>query len=415
LGGVVHRLFRIAILLVISTAVLAQTPLRDRDPDLAGAKRVLAELEQANFHYGSLYLLSRLRISDAGYSESFYLPADEQSGGGVSLNVEAPQRLYYRPHKKVVFSGEVVPGYSFVRSDESNGQFNYLARGDAHLLFNHLYIDAYTTRASQLRTYAADVNRLVTTDDRETGVTGEAKYSSRTSSLFAFRYRDTEHPLNKINPDPDERRIDRLNRIERNGRVSVHHKTFPITSTMIAAELSSYTFDVDRRRDSTRRWVGLGLSRDSGRMSMRLEAGPAALDFEAPGQRDFSGVIVVFDATRGAGRWLYGFHADRDLGFSVLPDSNFYVAHRARVNAAYSATRRLTLRAQSTFERDEFEAATADATARRDTISYTSLGFLYTIRRVQLGTDVGWLSRTSSSSDAGDEGIRWTLLLSFTP
>lgn len=414
-GQLVKQLIRIAVFALLPVVAFAQSEgLRDRDPDLEGAKKVAAEVQRANFHYGPFYLWSRLRISDAGFSESFYLPTGDH-GGGVSLTVEAPQRIYFVPHKKTVFSAEIIPGYSFIRSEDKNGQFNYLTRADAHFLFNHLYLDAYASRASQMRSYSADVNRLVTVADKEAGVTGELKYSSRTSTFFAARFREAEHPEDKINPDPEDRPVALLDRQEKNGRVAFHHKTFPLTSLMAAAEISKYEFDFTEHKDSTRRYVGAGALRSSGRMAIRLEGGPVQLDFDDPTQEDYEGLTGTFGVSRSAGRWIYGFNADRDLGFSILAGGNYYVANRARVNATYSATRRLTLRGQTTVERDVFEQRDPEGNQRRDTIHFSTLGFLYTIRRVQLGTDVGWLNRTSSFEGDEDEGIRWTLLLSFTP
>ena len=92
------RLLTFAITIGISVAASAQQTqtLRDRDPDLSAAKKVAADLQQANFHNGPWYLLSRFRIADAGYSEGAYVPTGD-SEGGLSLKVEAPQRLYFVP------------------------------------------------------------------------------------------------------------------------------------------------------------------------------------------------------------------------------------------------------------------------------------------------------------------------------
>ena len=106
MGGASQRIIAAIITAAIPVIISAQTSsqtLRDRDPDLAGAKKVAAELQEANFHSGPFYLRSRLRLADAGYTESAYIPTGEQSGG-LSLTIEAPQRLYYVPHKKTVFT-----------------------------------------------------------------------------------------------------------------------------------------------------------------------------------------------------------------------------------------------------------------------------------------------------------------------
>jgi hypothetical protein len=128
--------------------------LRDRDPDLDATKKVAADLQQANFHSGTWYLLSRIRISDAGFTEGAYVPAGDASGG-LSLKIETPQRLYFVPRKKTVYSLEVVPAYNVFQEGANQNQFDYLVRGDAQFLWNHLYLDLYGSRADQLRAHVA--------------------------------------------------------------------------------------------------------------------------------------------------------------------------------------------------------------------------------------------------------------------
>ena len=79
---------------------------------------------------------------------------------------------------------------------------------------------------------------------REVGVAGEVKYSSRTSAIFNVRFRDTEYPEDRFQPDPqqDHVAIEVLDRREKNARVAFHHKTFPRTSLFVAAEGSDYDF-----------------------------------------------------------------------------------------------------------------------------------------------------------------------------
>ncbi|HEY0160265.1 MAG TPA: hypothetical protein VGF28_23470 [Thermoanaerobaculia bacterium] len=391
-------------------AAQSSRTLRDRDPDLTAAKRLAGELQEATFHSGPWYLLSRLRIADAGYTESAYLPAND-SGGGVSLTIEAPQRLYFVPHKKVVLSAEVTPGYNIISQGEETNRLDYLARADMHLLFNHLYVDVYTLRADQLRGYI-EVNELARTRDSETGAAGEFKYSSRTSAQFAFRYREQKYPDHQFGED--ETPLGLLDRDERNGRLSLMHKTFPLTSLFVSTEASSYGFDNATYKDSKRRYFGTGFQYDSGRTRLRVEAGPATLDFDDPTQHDFSGAVATAGWTRLNGRWTYTAAAARDVGFSIVLDNNFYIADSARVAVDYSATRRLNVRAGLVGERHTYDVP-VNGQERRDQVSFSSVGFQYQLRKIRFGTDVGWYTRESTLGGDTDAGIRYVLHLSFVP
>jgi len=407
----------IAIAFGMSFAAFAQQTqtLRDRDPDLAAAKKVTADLQQANFHSGPFYLWSRIRISDAGYSESSYIPTGE-TDGGLSLTVEAPQRLYFVPRKKAVYSLEVVPGYSFFQEGAGGNQFNYLVRGDAHYLLNHLYLDFYASRADQLRSHVADINRLATVQEDEVGVGGEAKYSSRTSALFNVRFRNSEYPEDRYQPDPQEAHfaIQVLDRREKNARVSLHHKTFPRTSLFVAAEGSDYDFPNKESLASRRTYVGGGFLFEGGRTVLRAEAGPMKLDFDDVTMMDYDGLTASVDLTRSAGRFTYRLGAARDLGFSIFRDNAYYIATSGNLGVDYVANRRLTLNARTAYEQDEFETP-FEGQMRTDDISYSSIGFTYAIRRARLGMDVGWYERDSTAFGDTDEGIRYVLRVSLVP
>ena len=389
--------------------------LRDRDPDLAAAKKLWGDLQQANFHAGPFYWMSRLRISDAGYTETGYLPTGDASGG-LSLTVEAPNRFYFVPRKKVIFTLDANPSYSFFSEGERNRQFNYALRGDMHLLLNHLYLDVYAARADQLRAHVADINRLATAQEDEAGVAGEFKYSSRTSALFTLRFRDTRYPEDRFQPDPEPNRIavQVLDREERNARVAFNHKTFPRTALFVAGERSEYDFPNHEAYRSNRTYGGAGFAFDTGRTRVRLEAGPTRLQFDDPVQPDYQGLTGQLSATRANGRWTYYLNAGRDLGFSIFLNNPYYVATSAGVGADLVATRRLTLHARSAYERDEYDQPVLGQ-VRTDDISFTSVGFTYGIRRARLGADVGWYERDTTAFGDVDSGIRYVLRLSFTP
>ncbi len=411
------RLLFTAFLICVPLLARAQQDqrLRDRDPDLAASKKLWGDLQQANFHNGPWYWSSRLRLSDAGYTETGYVPTGD-SAGGLSLSVEAPNRFYFVPRKKVIFTADLVPGYSFFREGGRDRQFNYLVRGDMHLLLNHLYLDVYGSRANQLRAHVADINRLATTREDEAGVAGEVKYSSRTSALFTLRLRDTSYPKDRFQPDPEGHRIaiEVLDRKEKNARLALHHKTFPHTALFVAGERSEYTFPNHAAYRSDRTYTGAGFAYDGGRTQIRLEGGPTKLRFDDSAQPDFSGITAQLAASRSNGRWTYTFGAERDLGFSIFLNNPYFIATSGAVGLDYTATRRLTLHGRSVYERDEFEQPVLGF-LRTDDISFTSVGFTYGVRRAKFGADVGWYERDTTAWGDTDSGIRYGLRLSFTP
>jgi len=418
-GGAVNRVILTAITLLISFSAFAQstTGLRDRDRDLEGAKKVVGEIQKANIHSGRFYMFSRIRLSDAGFSEDVYLPTGDVRGG-VNLRVEAPNRLYFVPHRKVVFSVDATPAYSFLGARRSttgvrskSGQFDYALRGDAHFLFNHLYLDLYGMQNDQLRAQVADINRLATNRENEVGIGGEMKYSSRTSAFFTARFRDLSFPSGRV--QPTDVPVNLLDRTEKNGRVSLHHKTFPLTELFVAAEGSKYEFDRATYKNSTRRYYGGGFLRSAGRTTLRVEAGNARLDFEDPSQRNFSGLTAEAVLSRATGRWTTTLGANRDLGFSIMEANNYYISSAAHLALTYVATHKLTLRGGVAGERDDYDVP-VNGVRRRDTLTFSSVGFIYTFTRLSAGLDLGWFTRESNFTE-DDSGIRWVLHLSFTP
>jgi hypothetical protein len=197
---------------------------------------------------------------------------------------------------------------------------------------------------------------------------------SRTSAQFTGRYRKEEYPDHQFGED--ETPLGLLDRDERNGRVSFIHKTFPLTALFVSAEASNYGFRNATYKDSRRRWVGAGFQYDSGRSRIRLEAGPATLDFDDPTQHDFSGAIGTLRMTRLNGRWTYAAGATRDVGFTIVLNNNYYVADSVTAGVDYAATRRLSLRANVRWLRPSRRAispARTSACGSSGTIAFCTL------------------------------------------
>jgi len=389
------------------------TGIRDRDRALAGARELQNEMQKSNFHNGPWYLSTRLQLSDIGFEDEFFVPTSDH-GAGLAFSVGMPTRLYYVPHKKVVFSGSFLPGYSFFnpKSSKDRGQFDYMARGGVSFLFNHLFLDFYGQRSDQLRPRIGDVNALATIKSDEVGMSGELKWSSRTSLLFSNRFFDTSYPQDRYQPKLLPLVI--LDRDERISRLQIVHKTFPRTSLALAAEDGSFDFNYATYKTGRRHYIAPGFIYDAGRFSMKAEAGPSKLDFRDPLEHDFSGVIGQLTMGSRAGRWGVSAGVERDTEFAIFLDNNYYIQDRAAAIVEYGATRRLKLRTSSNLERDTYETR-VNGILRQDDLSFTTAGFRYSWRRLNGGIDVGYYQRESNFDAAEEHGIRYILHLSFTP
>ena len=106
--------------------------------------------------------------------------------------------------------------------------------------------------------------------------------------------------------------------------------------------------------------------------------------------------------------------AARDIGFSIFAFNDYFIATTGNAGVDYVATRRLTLRTGIAAERDDYDVAVL-GNDRRDTMSFTSVGFTYVIGRFATGLDVGYFERDSTFGGDEDSGIRFLIHLSFNP
>ena len=405
--------------LLVSTHLFAQEGLRDRDPTLSASQRISADLRRARFRSGPFYLLSSIQLSDIGYDSQFFVPTSDQSSR-ISFGLSAPQRLYYVPTKKTIFSVDATPQYTFFTSTtniHARNQFGYLTRGDAQFLLNHLYLDFYVSRSDALVAYTGEINRIVTRKQDAAGIAGELKYSSRTSLVFKGAYGGSKFPSQRL--QPTDVQIDLLARKEQTYRATLVHKTFPLTALHAVAERSNYTFPFAAFKDSHRFFYGAGLAFDNGRTGFRAEMGPGKLEFRDPSQKNFSGLLGSADIRRRGALWTFSAGVNRDIDFSLLTPNNYYVLDRATALAEYAATRRLTIRFSDTAGIDRYDIATVPSggifVRRRDTLNFAAVGWLYSLGRVRGGFDIGYFKRTSNAEIPTEDGIRGILHLSFSP
>ncbi len=410
------RLLIVAIgLCALTHGVFAQNGLRDRERAFSASKNIAEDLRKAHFHHGPFYLLSTFQLSDIGYDSSFYVPtADHQSG--FRFGVQAPTRLYVVPNKKNIYSVDFRPEVSFFNHGRKT-VFGYQARADAQYLLNHFYLDVYAQRSDQLRADVSEIARLLTERAGSYGVSGELKYSSRTSATFNAATLRQSHPLDKIQPDGVP--VQLLDRNGHNYRIALNHKTFPLTSLFLTGELSDYSFTDAVFKNSRRTFAGAGFVNDSGRAVTRFEAGAGQLNFFRPGQHDFSGALGNLTSNKKFGTSTTGsLSASRDVEFSLFIFNNYYIADRFNATLQWNATRRLTLTVQDSIGRDLYDTPVNGPHGflkRRDNFSFPSIGFTYGFARLRAGADIGYVRRTSNFDVNLDHGIRLLFRLSFTP
>jgi len=420
MGGYVEqgkRLFIVALALcALAGTALAQNGLRDRERSFSASKDIANDLRKAHFHHGPFYLLSTFQLSDIGYDSSFYVPtADRQSG--FRFGIQAPTRLYIVPYKKTIYSIDVRPEWSFFKRGGKRDVFGYKARADAQYLLNHLYLDVYAENSDQLRADVSEIARLLTERAASYGVSGELKYSSRTSMTFNAATLRHTYPSTSIQPEGIP--VELLNRNGHNYRLAINHKTFPLTSLFFTGEFSDYSFSDAVFKNGKRSFVGAGFVNDSGRTVTRVEAGAGKMDFFRPGQHDFQGALGNISSTKKFGRSTTGtLAASRDLDFSIFVFNNYYIADRFSASLSWDATRRLTLVLQGAIGRDLYETPVLGPHGflkRRDVFSFPSIGFTYGFARLRGGLDIGYVNRTSNFDVNLDHGIRLLFRLSFTP
>lgn len=413
------RIITVAFVIAIVPADMhAQEGLRDRDRTFEASRKIATDLQRARFHYGPFYVLSNLELSDIGYNQTLLSPTTS-SDGAISLGIRAPQRLYFVPTKKQIYSFELTPQYAFATDKLSNGQAGYLGRADAQYLLNHLYLDVYGLRADEARSATSEINRLVTVRENTVGVAGEFRYSSRTSASFSAASRKFEYPTDRLQPERIP--VSLLDRREHGYRVSLQHKTFPLTSLLVTGEYGSYSFDRATYKNAHRTYAGAGAVRDSGRATLRVEAGLAKLHFLDPQSPDFRGVVGNLQGTyQLTGRSQATAELLRDTDFSIFADrNNFYVSDRAAVAVTYIATKRLSLNASTSVTRNRYPVPSVDRYGvlhrRQDTAIFPAVGWLYTRRRITGGFDIGYYKRVSNFDVDESDGIRLILHLSLTP
>lgn len=421
------RLTIAAACIAIGSTLFAQTT-RSRDRTFEASETLAADLRRARIHTGPFYLLSYLQFSDLGYESQFFFPTSQQ-GSGLSLAVAAPQKLYFVPARKTIYALTFTPEYAFFTKGSGNG-WGYLARGDAHYLFNHLYINPYVLQSNKLQALSGEINRVVTQRSETAGVGGEFRYSSRTHVFYSFSGQRYTYPASRYQPTLTGAGVDiggfvvpieELDRRERNARLSILHHTFPVTSLTLAGEWNHYQFPNAVERTSTRHYVAPGFIFDNGRTQLKGEAGPAVLHFETPGASDFRGVTGNLNYSHRLGtKMTLTAAAERDADFSIAPTERYYVADRGNIGLERQASRRLTLRFFSSVGRDLYPALTfnplnATFARRNDEFSYTGIGWRYTMRHARGGFDIGYYQRKSNFGIDEQSGIRLAIALSLSP
>ena len=109
------------------------------------------------------------------------------------------------------------------------------------------------------------------------------------------------------------------------------HKTFPLTSLFVAAEGSDYGFREQRTRTAGAPTSAAAFLYNGGRTQVRAEAGPVKLDFDDPCETRLQRPDrAALDVTRNSGRCTYHAGGDRDLGFAIFRDNNYFISDVGR-------------------------------------------------------------------------------------
>lgn len=383
---------------------------RDRERRLEAARALEAEIRQANFHRGQFYLLSRLQLADIGIEQQFFTPTT--NSGSVSLGLSAPQKLFYVPTKKFILSAEVTPSYAYVARGR-DAQWGLRARADAHFLLNHLYLDFYGSDANELVADTGEIGQLLTARRPAFGLASELRYSSKTFANFAVERSSIRFPIDRYQPEGVD--IEQLERDEWNSRVTMNHRTLPRTTFSIIGELRDSQFVNVRDRDARRTYTAAGATWEAPRTIVHLEAGPGRLEIKQPGRRDFRGALGAGHISQQVGRrWNLDGAVQRDVIFSLAENNDYYISDRASARAKVNVTRKFSIDFGSTLGRDRYDVPVAGV-RRVDDTEFDSVGWLYQMKHLDGGFEVGYFRRTSNVTVESDDGIRVFLRLSIQP
>ncbi len=398
---------------------------RDRQRKFAGKETVEKDLQRARFRRGSFYLLSELAVDDAGYDADIYSSSPDESGdlqqsasGDLSVTISAPQKLYYVPTKKFAVSAEARPGYIWFAQQSRDRSFNSRYRGDVHFMFNRLYLNFHGLIADERKRDLSELNFLVNTKNRQFGSDAEMIVTGRTSLRGSVRSYQFDYPANdRI----DDRQIQLLARNELITSAVVRHKTFPATALELGVERNRFDFDLDTARNGAQESVFVGAIREDGARSLRARLALTQLNYNDVSKEDYTGPTGSLSYRLSPRRKVQvQTEAERRLEFSIFQSNSHFAADRLRVMNDVDVTRKLTLRALGEVGQNGYFVAVNDIRdgrikKRRDQILYGSLGFLYTVRKIRAGFDVGYFDRTSNFERYNDDGIRLILRLSIIP
>lgn len=426
-GGAVIQWRRYAIACAVEFLTVftltAQTPtLRDRDREPEGRKALLADLQRARLHYGPFYLVSRLELRNLGFDQEINIPTGDEVED-VTLTVAAPQKLFFVPSKKIILSAQAEPAYVWFNDREDLRQWNYLYRGDVHLVLNRLYADIFATRSDETVRDLAEIGRLVDRKTRVAGIETEFKFTSKT----AVRIRHTDTGLDYTRGSEADLEGERLERTEALNSLLFEHKTFPRTALSLMLESENFDFDFADNRDGNLYAIYAGAERTGTAARLigqpiRIQLGYAQLDYDDPAEKDYRGPVgtatIAFSPHRNL---ILNAAAERSLQFSIFESNNHYAADRAELVTTYSMGRRFDLFGSLEYGINHYFIPAIDpldgrSKNRADELTLETAGVKYRLPRGGiLGLGVGYYQRDSNFSRFNEDGIRLFVQLSISP
>lgn len=406
----------------MASSLTAQTPiLRDRDREPEGRKALLADLQRARLHYGPFYLVSRVELRNLGFDQEINIPTGEEIED-VTLTVAAPQKLFFVPSKKVILSAQAEPAYVWFNDREDLRQWNYLYRGDVHLILNRFYADVFAARSDETVRDLAEIGRLVDRKTRVSGLETEFKFTSKTE----MRFRSTHTDLDYTRGFEGDIEGQRLERTESLNSLFFEHKTFPRTALSVTLENETFDFDFADNRDGNMYAIYGGAERTGTAARLvgqpiRIRLGYAQLDYDDPSERDYRGPVgsatIAFSPNRSL---ILNAAAERTLQFSIFESNNHYAADRAELVTTYSLGRRFDLFGSLEYGINRYFIAAIDpldgrSKNRADKLTLETAGVKYRVRGGILGLGVGYYQRDSNFSRFNEDGIRLFVQLSISP
>ncbi len=344
--------------------------------------------------WGPFRVRPGLQLTDVGYDNNIFYRNTDRQGDYTAVIAPRAEGVVLFGHRAFVTFDEQLRYRTYAKFT----RFNYLDQiGRARLtvplgrigVFGEVRLDRTHDRPADRE----DIRTLRKLDRGTFGILFRA--GARTLVEIAHVRSDFRHsdPDNLSGGVPVSAILDRVESgetvdatWEARGRTAL---TLSASRRAIAFDTPSLTGDPADRRDATVRrllpGVRLGLG---GALTGSIELGPARLDYDSPGLRDYSGVVGEATLAYRVGRTTVRLIGERAVDFSVYEQNNYYVYDRGRLEGVRYLNRLVGL--EAAYERGRL---TVPATARSDRLSSYVAGVRLRFSENDLGRRVEYALR----------------------